>query len=70
MTMTYGDSTVPPERSGIEGQPLSKRKFDVHSHSFQDTELKLHRYVNDLCATGCGEVDDTTLPQEGSGIKG
>ena len=22
--------------------------FSMHSHSFQDTELKLHRYVNDF----------------------
>ena len=33
---------------GVKNKGLitQKRKFDVHSHSFQDTELKLHRYVN------------------------
>ena len=29
----------------------------MHSHSFQDTELNLHRYVNDS-GTGHGGVDD------------
>ena len=92
----------------------------MHSHSFEDIELKLHRYVNDstkevvkrlmilpylkrgreqrvnhsktliqsaftqfsryrvetsqlrqrLQVTGRGEVDESTLPLEGLGIKG
>ena len=41
------DSTVPPEGSRIKGYSLKKPKFNVHSHSFQDTKLKLHRYAND-----------------------
>ena len=27
-----------------------KRKFNMHLHSFQDKELKLHRYVNESLA--------------------
>ena len=27
---------------------LNKRYFSMHSHSFQDIELKIHRYVNDF----------------------
>jgi hypothetical protein len=27
---------------------IKKRKFNVHSHSFQDTELKLHRYIETI----------------------
>ena len=33
-------------RVRIKGLTLKKRKFDVHSHCFQDTELKLHRYMS------------------------
>ena len=36
-----------PSGSEIKGKSLKKRKFYMHSHSFQDTELILHRYVND-----------------------
>ena len=31
----------------IKGQSLKKRKFNMHSHSFQDKELKRHKYFND-----------------------
>ena len=37
------DSTVSPDGSEIKGYSLNKRKRDVHSHSFQDTELKFHK---------------------------
>ena len=37
-----------PEGSGIKGYSLKRRKFDMHSHSFQDTELKLFTQVNDF----------------------
>ena len=40
-------STVSPEGSEIKGYSPKKREFDVHSHSFQDEELKLHRNVDD-----------------------
>ena len=30
-----------------KGLITQKTEIDMHSHSFQDTELKLHRYVND-----------------------
>ena len=37
-----------PQWSEIKGQSLKKREFDVHLHSFQDEELKLHSSnVND-----------------------
>ena len=47
-----------------------KRKFDVHSHSFQGTELNLHRYVNDSTWHFAERLASLTLPPEGSGIKG
>ena len=54
-----------------EGLITQKREFDVHSHSFQDEELKLHSNVDDvLLETGCGGVEDSTVPPEGSEIKG
>ena len=37
-----------------------KRKLKMHSHSFQDTELKLHRYVNDSTGQVVGRL--TILP--------
>ena len=42
----------------------------MHSHSFQDEELKLHRNVDDSQDTGRGGVDDSTVSPEGSEIKG
>ena len=35
----------------------------MHSHSFQNTELNLHRYVNDSPVQVGGGVDDSTVPQ-------
>ena len=32
----------------MKGQSLKKRYFSMHSHSFQDTELKLYRHINYL----------------------
>ena len=40
------------------------------SHSFQDTELRLHRNVNDCPWPGRGGVDDSTVPTDGSRNKG
>ena len=39
------------------------RNFDVHSHSFQDIELKFHRYVNDSKILVAGRF--TILPYLG-----
>ena len=42
--------TIPLRPVGFRNKGLintKKPKFDMHSHSFQDTELKIHRYVND-----------------------
>ena len=41
------DSTIPPYASGMKDYSLKKRKFDLPSLSFQDTDLKLHRYISD-----------------------
>ena len=47
------------------GLITQKQKFDVHSHSFQDTEMKGHRYVRQILpGTGRGEVDDSKVPQK------
>ena len=35
----------------------------MRSHSFQDTELKLYRYVNDSTVTGRGGDGDSTVPR-------
>ena len=40
--------TILPYSGGVRNKGLITQKtykFDVHSHSFQDTELTLHRYV-------------------------
>ena len=42
----------------------------MHLHSFQVTEFKLHRIVNDYPETGRGGVDDSTLPPRGVRNKG
>ena len=42
------DYTVPSEvHVTNKGLITQKRKFDGHSHSFQDSDLKLHRHVSD-----------------------
>ena len=40
------DSTVSPRGVRNKGLITQKREFDMHSHSFQDEELKLHRNVD------------------------
>ena len=42
----------------------------MHSHSFQNTELKLYRYVNDSQVQVAGRVTILPYPPEGSRIKG
>ena len=54
----------------IKGHAVTqKRKFYVHSHSFQNTELKLHRYVSDSPGQVVERLtmtyDDSTVPQRG-----
>ena len=42
----------------------------MHSHSFQDEELKLHKNVDDSPGQVVEGVVDSTLSPEGSEIKG
>ena len=66
--------TFLPFSIGVRNKGLitPKREFDVHLHSFQDEELKLHRNRERrrLLETGRGRVDLSTVPLEGSEIKG
>ena len=58
-----------PGSSEMKGLSLEKRKLNMHLHSFQDTELTLHRYVNDSPGQVVDGVGDFMVPR-GSGIKG
>ena len=52
---------------GVENKGLitQKRKFDMHLPSFQDTELKLHRYFNDSQVQVAGRLTILPYPRMG-----
>ena len=52
-----------------KGLITKKRKFDMHSNNFQDTELKLYRYVKYSQVQVVGRLKILPLPR-GSRIKG
>ena len=60
--------TILPYPRGVENKGLitqKKRKFDVHSHSFRDIELKFHRYVNDSQLQVAGRLTILPYPRRG-----
>ena len=48
-----------------KGLITEKRKFDEHSHSYQDTKLKLHSYVNDSRRQVVERLTILPYPQRG-----
>ena len=48
-----------------KGLITQKRKFDVHLHSFQDTDLKLHRYVSHSPGQVVEKLAILPFPQRG-----
>ena len=58
-----------PIRVRNEGLIPQKREFDVHSHSFQDEELKLHRNVDDFPREVVGRLTFLPFPQRGHKLR-
>ena len=59
------DSTVPPRGQKWRVNHSKNVEFDVHSHSFQDEELKLNTNVDDSPGQVVEELTFLPFPQRG-----